>query len=90
MIRLYCRVDCPRCGDVVEVLEQLAVAFDVVKVARGDSLPAELPEGAHLPVLTDGDEVFQGSEEILDHLEQVKDFKALWYKYQSDACYCEE
>jgi len=90
MIRLYCRADCPRCNDIVDVLQQLAVAFDVVEVAPGEVLPAELPEGAQLPMLADAEEAYQGSGTILDHLEQMKDFKALWYKYQSDACYCEE
>jgi glutathione S-transferase len=90
MIKLYRRADCPRCSDIEDALEQLGVAFRVFKVAPGEPLPAGLPEGGRMPVLVDGEEVFQGSSSILDHLEETAAFKALWYKYQSDACYCEE
>ena len=90
MIELYRRMDCPRCADIVDALEQLAIAFEVFTVAPGNPLPAMLPEGAHLPVLIDGEEVFQGSASIPHHLGETAAFKALWYKYQSDACYCQE
>jgi hypothetical protein len=56
---LYRRADCLRCTDIKDALEQLAIAFGVFTVAAGDPPPAELPEGARLPVLID-DEVFQG------------------------------
>jgi hypothetical protein len=41
-------------------------------------------------VLRDGDEVFEGSKAVADHLEEMKEFKRQWYKFQSDACYCDE
>jgi hypothetical protein len=43
------------------------------------------------PVLIDGDRrVIEGDEPILKHLEELEAVKALWDKYQTDACYCDE
>jgi hypothetical protein len=51
---------------------------------------SKLPEGTTLPVLMDDDELFEGTEAIEHHLEELEEFKALWDKFQSDACYCNE
>jgi glutathione S-transferase len=90
MLKLYCRDECPRCASIEEDLERLTVASEVVRLAPGQRLPEELPRDARLPVLVDGDEAFQGSDAILERLEEMEGFKKLWYKYQSDVCYCEE
>jgi hypothetical protein len=29
-------------------------------------------------------------ELCIAHLEELEQFKELWYKFQSDACYCDE
>lgn len=90
MIVLYCHVGRPCCSSVLEALEELAIAAHVVEVAEGAALPDELPSGTRLPVLTDGGEIYRGGAAILEHLEELRLFKEDWYRFQSDACYCDE
>ena len=86
---LYRTPGCPRCTEVAEALEELAIAHEVVEVDSPDDVPEDL-EAVRLPVLRDGHEVFQGPGDVLDHLEGLESFRADWYKFQSDACYCDE
>ena len=89
MLVLYKTPGCPRCSQVRQALEDLVVAHRVIDVESREDLPEELRDG-RLPILLDGEEVFQGSPAIIKHLEELEDFKAIWYKFQSDACYCDE
>ena len=89
MIVLYRTPDCPRCASIQDALEELAIAHEVVVGTRAE-LAEVLPSGAKLPTLIDGDEVFSGAEAVIEHLEELERFTELWYKYQSDACYCGE
>jgi len=89
MLTLYRTPDCPRCAGIQDTLEDLAIAHEVIEVDSVDEVPEHLEQDS-LPVLRDGDEVFQGSKAVADHLEEMKDFKEQWYKFQSDACYCDE
>jgi len=89
MITLYRTPDCPRCAGIQDTLEDLAIAQKVIEVDSVDEVPEKLEHG-RLPVLRDGDEVFEGSKAVADHLEEMKEFKRQWYKFQSDACYCDE
>lgn len=90
MITLYRLSGCPRCTAIEEVLREMAVAHSVVEVDSVAQLPNDLRETHAPPILVDGDEVIQGSQAILIHLEELAHFKELWYKFQSDACYCDE
>jgi len=93
MITLYRKRGCPRCTDIEEALKELTLAHRVVDVEEGEGargIPENLGEPRRTPVLVDEGEVFRGSRAILDHLEGLKGFRALWYKFQSDACYCDE
>jgi hypothetical protein len=62
----------------------------VVKIPPGRPLPQDMPSGVSLPVLIDEDGVFEGAGAILDHLRELEALKDLWYKFQSDVCYCED
>jgi glutaredoxin len=86
MITFYRRQSCRGCAAVQETLEELSLAHRVVLVGE-DAKP---PEGTKPPVLVDDEEVIQGRDNILAHLEELKDFKAQWDKFQTDACYCDE
>jgi hypothetical protein len=90
MIVLYCRAGCPRCTPAREALEELAIAARVVEVPAGAPLPDDLPADARLPVMLDEGETYQGGAAVLDHVAQLRQFTEDWYKFQSDACYCEE
>jgi hypothetical protein len=89
MITFFRTPDCPGCGEIQDILEELCLAHKVI-LLQGNNNISELPQGTHPPVLVDGDEVIQGPEAIVAHLEWLEGFKALWEKYQSDACYCDE
>jgi len=90
MLTLYRTPACPRCNGIQEVLEELAIALRVVEVRTAADLPEDVRSAGTVPVLVDGDEVHVGADRILEHVEELKDFKERWYKYQSDACYCDD
>mgnify|MGYP006291807079 CR=1 FL=1 len=89
MLTLYRTQNCPRCGHIQEVLEDLAVKHDVVVTDAADET-REAPEGTQEPVIVDDERMVQGSGDVLAYLEKLASFRDLWYKYQSDACYCGE
>ncbi len=90
MITLYCRTGCPRCASVRDALEELAIDARIVELAEGSPLPGEVPAAARLPVLMDDGEPHVGSEAAIEHIEELRRFRDDWYRFQSDACYCEE
>ncbi len=91
MLTFYRTRDCARCDDIEEKIEELHIAHDVVALKNEDADDeANLPPGARPPVLIDEHEVIEGADAILKHLESLEKFKADWYKFQSDACYCDE
>jgi len=87
---LYRTEECPRCIQIEGVLQDLVLAHRVVAVTSSHELSGVLPEGTRLPVLVDGEEMIQGSDAIIKHLEELEKFKELWDKFQSYACYCDE
>jgi glutaredoxin len=90
MITLFRTKSCPGCSAIQETLEELCIAHKVVLIDEDPRGSSGLPAGTRPPVLVDEDEVVQGSDAIIAHLEKLKDFKATWEKFQSDACYCDE
>ncbi len=89
MITLYRTPDCPRCSRIQEALEKMALAHQVVIVKDRDDLPDDLKSAKALPVLVDGGERIEGAEPILAHLEKLDSFREEWYRFQSDACFCD-
>ncbi len=87
MIELYVQNDCPACDAVRNTLEDLTLAHRVITVDDPKTLPLDLPSDAHLPVLVDDGKVVYGREALQVHLQYLRDFKAQWEKFQSDACY---
>lgn len=85
----YRMKNCPGCAAIEETLNDLAIAYKSAVLDDKNEMPVEL-SGQKLPLLVDEDEVIQGSHNIIDHLTKVTEFKKQWYKYQSDACYCDE
>ena len=90
MTTLYCREGCPACEALVDELEKLAIRHKVARIGRREELPSELPPGTPLPVLMDEDRLFAGAQEVLARLAELEEFREDWYRYQSDACYCNE
>ena len=90
MLKFFRTPACPACQAIEDILTELCLAHEVVLVSRDSMSKNKLPEGTRAPVLVDDGDVIQGSENIVGHLEKLKDFKELWYKFQSDACYCDE
>jgi len=90
MITFYRTRDCPGCGAVEDTLGELVLAHSVIIVKNRQDLRTKFGQDAKVPLLVDGDERFEGIKAIIEHLEQMAEFKKLWEKYQSDACYCDE
>ena len=90
MITLYQTPGCPGCGAILEALVEMVIAHEVVEVDSVADLPPGLEGAGELPVLVDGGQVVSGVQAVLDHLHELEGFRALWYKFQSDACYCDE
>lgn len=90
MIRFFRTRDCKGCAAIQEALEELSLAHKVVVLDSKNDLPGEFAAAGPPPVLMDDKETIQGRERILAHLEKLAEFRELWYKFQSDACYCDE
>jgi glutaredoxin len=89
MLKFYRTSDCPRCGHIQDALEKLNIVHEVIQTEKAESIEG-LPQGMKLPVLVDEEKLFEGSEAILRHLEELEEFKTEWYKFQSDSCYCND
>jgi hypothetical protein len=90
MTTLYCREGCPACESLADELKTLAIRQKVKRLGRHEELPAELPPGTPLPALMDEDHVFAGPQAAIARLTELAELKEDWYRYQSDACYCNE
>lgn len=90
MLTFYRSKNCPGCIQIEETLKKLVLAHRIVEVSNRKELPEVFTKETSLPVMIDNGEVIQGYDAILNHLEQLEQFKELWDKYQSDACYCDE
>ncbi len=90
MITFFRTSECGGCAAIQEVLGELTIAHDVVVLDAPEDLPSEFAAAGPPPVLVDGREIIQGRENILAHLEKLAEFRKLWYKFQSDACYCDK
>jgi len=88
MMTFYRNVGCPACESLEQMLKELCIAHKVVVV--DESGKDKIPAGKKTPVLVDGQKVIQGNRNIAKYLEKLEGFKALWEKFQSDACYCDE
>ncbi len=83
---LYMTEHCSTCSQVRESLEETALAHKTV-VLPTEGPSDRLPEGTQPPVLVDDDQVIQGSGAIFDYIDELREFKREWLKYQSDVCY---
>ncbi len=90
MITFYRTRNCKACANIQDVLEDMCISHKTIVLASASELPDELDAGGPPPVLVDEHEVVQGRDNILAHLEKLEEFMELWYKFQSDACYCDE
>jgi len=86
---LYITENCRTCSDIRDSLDELAMAHEVV-VLPSEGASDRLPQGAQPPVLIDDEKVFQGVGDILAYIDELREFKRLWLKYQSDVCYLPE
>jgi len=89
MITFFRTSDCPGCNAVQDALEDLGIAHKVVLVPQEGAPEESMPHGIRPPVLADDEKIIQGIKNIIAYLEEMKEFKELWYKYQSDVCYCD-
>ncbi len=90
MMTFFRAADCPGCEAIQEVLADLCILHRVIVIPEDGKPNESLPGTAKPPVLVDDDKVIQGNKSIIAYLEELKGFKELWYKFQSDACYCDE
>lgn len=74
---------------IQDTLQEMAIACRSVVVDDKTLLPGDLSD-KKLPLLVDEGRIIQGSHDIFEHLSKLADFKKQWYKYQSDACYCQD
>ncbi len=88
MLKFYRTHNCPRCTEIQKALEEINYAHKVIMVKNSDEIQNEDLTDKKLPLLIDNDRISKGSDEIFKHLEDLKGFKELWDKFQSDACYC--
>ncbi|MCM8797375.1 MAG: hypothetical protein NC923_05835 [Candidatus Omnitrophica bacterium] len=90
MLIFYRTEDCQGCKGIQSTLEAMRVAHKVVIVKKG---PISVPGASSKvmpPVLIDEKIVIEGKDKIVSYLEKFEEFMQEWYKFQSDACYCDE
>ncbi len=90
MLTFYRTKDCPGCQDIESILKDMAIAHEVVIVDLNEKNSRGVPEGKKIPLLIDEGKVIEGSKDIVAYLERFEKYKQLWYKYQSDVCYCDD
>lgn len=90
MITFYRARKCPHCDNIEDMLQETSLAHKTVVVGDNDSRQAPTGEGERPPLLIDDGKRYQGSEAIRKRLEKLEEFKKQWYKFQSDACYCDD
>ena len=90
MITFLRTVGCTGCEASEEVVEELCIAHKVVTTGQDAKSCTLLSDGAEPPMLVDGDRTFQGHKDVIAHLQKLEGFRDLWYRFQSDACYCNE
>lgn len=90
MLIFYRTEDCLGCKGIQTALEEMRLAHKVIIVKNVPITDGEVASGMRPPVLVDEKEIIQGKDNILKHLEKLEEFKEQWYKFQSDACYCDE
>jgi glutathione S-transferase len=90
MIEFYRMRRCKGCAAIQAALEDLGITHETVVLESPDDLPPEMASMGRPPILVDGRDAIAGSKNIVAHLEELERFKELWYKFQSDTCYCDD
>ena len=90
MLVFYRTKECPGCQGIQSTIEAMHQPHRVMLVDKGAIDIIGAPPDLKPPVLIDNTEIFQGRDNILAHLEKLEEFKTQWYKFQSDACYCDD
>jgi hypothetical protein len=83
---LFIEENCRMCSEIRESLDATAIAHETVVVpAPGRS--KRLPVGTEPPVLVDDGHVVQGNRDVSAYIEELRQLRDEWLKYQSDVCY---
>jgi glutaredoxin len=90
MMKFFRTENCPGCQDIEDQLNELCLACEVIIVKEKNDIPPYVRSGTKLPFLIDDDVLIQGYKNIIEHLNELEEFKSQWYKFQSDACYCDD
>ena len=90
MIKFFRTDNCPGCQDIEDALKELCLACEVIIVKGKNNIPSYVDPDTKLPFLIDDSEIIQGYKNIIEHMEELEEFKSQWYKFQSDACYCDD
>lgn len=90
MIKFYRMEKCDGCDAIQDALSGLRLACEVSKVQSKKDLPDDLQDEGSLPLLVDEGKIYNGHHAIAEHLEELEAIKGEWYKFQSDACYCDD
>ncbi|MCM8814266.1 MAG: hypothetical protein NC924_10120 [Candidatus Omnitrophica bacterium] len=90
MLTLYRTKQCPRCITITSALEQLEFARTAIVIENRTALRQRFPAVKQFPVLVDEGKIYAGANAVLTRLTELQELKDLWYKFQSDACYCDE
>jgi hypothetical protein len=88
VIHLYRRSHDPAGRDAETALRDMVLAHTVT-VVDGRGHP-ELPDGAELPSLRDGETLVSGEDSVAAHLEELRALVTEWNRFQSDACFVED
>lgn len=87
MLTFYRTEHCEDCDRIEQALHDLVLAHRVIIADR----EAQKTAGTEVyPLLVDGQDRLTGHRTVLKHIDELEKFKALWDKFQTDACYCDD
>jgi hypothetical protein len=88
MLRLYLGSEPGKAAEITRALRESTLAHRVLPGRCPGKSAESAKSGA--PALEDDEGVYMGAAAILKRLEELELECKEWYKYQSDACYCDD
>lgn len=91
MLNLYRTPSSALADELEESLREMNFAHRTVVVQSELDLPDDTElTSEDLPAFIDDGEAVTGEEALRDHLEQLHELRAGWYRFQSDTCELDE
>ena len=90
MIEFVRKENSPFCDSIEERMREMSLSYTARIAGRSGGPQKDDPEPEEAPLIIDEGKIIKGEEEIYRYLDEMREFKKKWDKFQSDACYCDD